>query len=55
MKRGRGVLSSDIDYLTTFGYMVFGASAEQWDEEIFYYRTGIAMKLWEDGVGRMRM
>jgi hypothetical protein len=32
--------------------MWFGSEALQWPEEVFYYRTGIALKLWEKGVGK---
>jgi hypothetical protein len=35
--------------------MVFGAEAAKWDEELFFYRVGIALKWWEKGVGRIRM
>jgi hypothetical protein len=35
--------------------MWFGTEALQWPEEVFYYRTGIALKLWEKGVGKTQM
>ena len=44
-----------METLTVFGLMWFGAEALKWDEELFYYRTGIALMLWEKGVGKTRI
>jgi len=38
--------------MTVFGLMQFGAEALKWDEELFYYRTGIAIQWWKNGVGK---
>jgi hypothetical protein len=44
--------------MTVFGLMWFGANAmghaplSQWDDEMFYYRTGIAINWWKKGVGK---
>jgi hypothetical protein len=35
--------------------VTFGAGAEQWPEEVFYYRVGVALKMWEDGFGRFKL
>lgn len=35
-----------------FGIMWFGSELLERDEELFYYRTGVALKLWEKGVGK---
>nr|DAS61659.1 MAG TPA: hypothetical protein [Caudoviricetes sp.] len=32
--------------------MYFGSEMLRENEELFYFRTGIALKLWEQGVGR---
>lgn len=55
MKMGREAESGTIEWLTTFGLVTFGAEAEQWPEEVFYYRTGIALKMWEEGFGRFKL
>ena len=34
---------------------MFGAGAAEWDEDIFYYRTGIALKMYNDGLFRTRI
>ena len=30
--------------------MMFGATADQWPDEVLFYRTGIALKLYAKGV-----
>lgn len=38
-----------IEFLIVFGSMQFGADAlKNWGEEKFFYRTGIALKIWEE-------
>jgi hypothetical protein len=32
--------------------MYFGNELLKENEDLFYYRTGIALKLWEQGVGK---
>lgn len=32
--------------------MWFGPESLKWDEELFYYRVGIALELWKKGVGK---
>jgi hypothetical protein len=32
--------------------MWFGSEALKWEDELFYYRTGIALQLWKKGVGK---
>jgi len=32
--------------------MYFGAESQNWDEDVFFYRVGIAKRLWEKGVGK---
>lgn len=40
---------SGSEFLIVFGAMQFGASAlKEWGEEKFFYRTGIALKIWEE-------
>jgi hypothetical protein len=34
---------------------MFGAESEKWDEEVFFYRTGIALDWWKKGIGRVRL
>ncbi len=39
---------SGIEFLIVFGSMQFGANAlENWGEEKFFYRTGIALEIWK--------
>jgi hypothetical protein len=38
--------------MIVFGAMWFGAEALKWSDDTFFYRTGIALRLWEKGVGR---
>ena len=38
--------------MTVFGIMWFGYTLLERDEELFYYRTGITLKLWGKGVGK---
>lgn len=38
-------MQNDIEVTTVYGLMTFGAQATEWEEELFYYRTGIAMRL----------
>lgn len=33
-----------------FGLMVFGAQAAEWDDDLFFYRTGVAVTLRMNGV-----
>ncbi len=53
--RGREAKSGSVEWLTTFGLVTFGAAAEQWPDEVFYYRTGVALKMWEEGFGRFKL
>lgn len=32
--------------------MQFGSDALKWSDELFYYRTGIAIEWWKKGVGK---
>jgi hypothetical protein len=41
--------------MTVFGLMWFGSESLKWSDDIFYYRTGIALKLWEKGVGKQAL
>jgi hypothetical protein len=34
---------------------MFGAGALEWEEDIFYYRTGIALKMYKDGFFRTKI
>lgn len=52
---GQKADDEEFETLMVFGLMAFGADALQWDERVFMYRTGIALKLWEKGVGRARL
>lgn len=37
-----------IEFLTVFGTMQFGSTAlKEWGDELFYYRTGIALEIWD--------
>lgn len=36
-----------MEFVRTFGLLAFGAAAAGWDDELFFYRTGIALKLHE--------
>jgi len=49
---GRKENESSFETNTVFGLMWFGNEALKENEDLFYYRTGIALKLWEKGVGR---
>ena len=43
-------MKAELDFLIVFGFMQFGPSAlKEWGDEIFFYRTGIALELWEQG------
>lgn len=53
--RGREADSCDMEWLTTFGLLTFGSAAECWPEEVFYYRVGVALKMWELGMGRFKL
>lgn len=38
-----------LDFLIVFGSMKFGANAlKEWGDELFFYRTGIALALWKE-------
>lgn len=38
-----------VEFLIVFGSMQFGADAlEKWGDEKFFYRTGIALKIWKE-------
>lgn len=40
---------SGIEFLIVFGTMKFGSQAlKEWGEKKFFYRTGIALKIWEE-------
>ena len=41
-------MKNDIEVIRVFGLMTFGAAATNWDEEIFFFRTGIALRLHKD-------
>jgi hypothetical protein len=30
--------------------MAFGAESAKWEDEVFFYRTGIALEWWKKGV-----
>lgn len=35
--------------MITFGAMQFGADArDRWGDELFFYRTGIALEIWKN-------
>lgn len=37
-----------LDFLIVFGAMKFGANAlKEWGDELFFYRTGIALEMWK--------
>ena len=38
-------MRNDIEITRVFGLLAFGAEADNWDEETFFYRTGIAIRL----------
>lgn len=38
--------------MVVFGLMWFGGEALKWEDDLFFYRTGIALKWWEKGVGK---
>lgn len=43
-----------LEFLTVFGMMQFGAtSLKEWGEELFYYRTGVALEIWDKQKGKM--
>lgn len=40
--------TSGIEFMIVFGSMQFGGDAlKNWGEEKFFYRTGIALEIWE--------
>jgi hypothetical protein len=49
---GQKNAGTDFETNTVFGLMWFGSQTLRENPELFYYRTGIALKLWEKGVGR---
>lgn len=38
-------LTGDIEIIRVFGLLQFGAASSGWDDEVFFRRTGIALKL----------
>jgi hypothetical protein len=43
-----------LEFLTVFGMMQFGATAlKEWGDELFYYRTGVALEIWDKQKGKM--
>ena len=44
-----------METMTVFGLMWFGSEALKWDDEMFYYRTGIAINWWKKGVGKQSL
>nr|DAR65875.1 MAG TPA: hypothetical protein [Caudoviricetes sp.] len=34
---------------------MFGARASEWDEDIFYYRTGIALRMYNNGLFKSKI
>lgn len=42
------VSEESFETITVFGLLKFGAQALEWSDEMFYYRTGIALKFWKE-------
>lgn len=41
--------TAGLEFLTVFGFMKFGTSAlKEWGDELFFYRTGIALEIWNN-------
>ncbi|MCC8146451.1 MAG: hypothetical protein LIO93_08460 [Bacteroidales bacterium] len=46
---------TDLEFVTVFGLLQFGAAASGWDDDLFYFRTGIALQLWKKGIGKNKI
>lgn len=55
LTKGRANADDEFETLIVFGLMTFGAAASEWSDELFMRRTGIALSLWEKGVGRPKI
>ncbi len=55
LTKGRANADDEFETLIVFGLMTFGAAASEWSDELFMHRTGIALNLWEKGVGRPKI
>lgn len=47
-----GKQDEDLETVRVFGLKMFGAESAKWDDELFFYRCGIAMRDWKQGNGQ---